>query len=62
LNAGAAKSVHAADLSPIPLSSKSLGVRCANVQQVQARLQRRIVVENISAYLRWRSLPQGMRC
>lgn len=57
-NAGASMSVHAADLLPIPFTSEALGVMCANVQQVQDRLQRPILVENLSAYLRWRTLPQ----
>lgn len=49
--------VHAADLLPIPFSSASLDVLCANVQQVQDRLKRRFVVENISSYLSWKPLP-----
>lgn len=49
--------VHAADLLPIPFSRTSLDVVCANVQQVQDRLKRRFVVENISSYLSWQALP-----
>ena len=48
--------VHAADLLPVPFSMDALNVMCANVQQVQERLNRRFLVENLSAYLRW--LPQ----
>jgi uncharacterized protein len=44
-------SVHAADLLPIAFNQASLGVLCANVQQVQDRLQRTILVENLSAYV-----------
>lgn len=44
-------SVHAADLLPIAFNQASLDVLCANVQQVQDRLQRTILVENLSAYV-----------
>lgn len=43
--------VHAADLLPIPFNSTSLDVLCTNVQHVQDRLQRTILVENLSAYV-----------
>jgi uncharacterized protein len=43
--------VHAVDLLPIPFNRVSLDVLCANVQQVQDRLQRSILVENLSAYV-----------
>jgi uncharacterized protein len=43
--------VHAADLLPIAFNQASLDVLCANVQRVQDRLQRTILVENLSAYL-----------
>jgi uncharacterized protein (UPF0276 family) len=49
----AGSTVHAADLLPIPFSSEALDVLCANVSQVQDRLQRALLVENLSAYLRW---------
>lgn len=52
--------VHAADLLPIPFSTESLDVLCANVSRVQDRLQRRFMVENLSAYLRW-NLPDTER-
>jgi uncharacterized protein (UPF0276 family) len=45
--------VHAADLLPLPFTNEALDVLCTNVQQVQDRLQRRFVVENLSAYLQW---------
>lgn len=51
--AGAA--VHAADLLPLPFTAEALDVLCANVQRVQERLQRRFMVENLSAYLQWMS-------
>jgi uncharacterized protein (UPF0276 family) len=43
--------VHAADLLPIPFNQAALDVLCTNVQRVQERLQRNILVENLSAYL-----------
>jgi uncharacterized protein (UPF0276 family) len=49
--------VHAADLLPIPFNRAALDVLCANVQQVQDRLQRRFMVENLSAYLAWQDHP-----
>ena len=49
--------VHASDLLPIPFSTEALNVLCANVQQVQDRLQRRFLVENLSSYLNWRPDP-----
>ena len=45
--------VHAADLLPIPFSDAALQVLCDNVQRVQDRLQRPLVVENLSAYVDW---------
>jgi uncharacterized protein len=43
--------VHAADLLPIPFTTEALHVMCANVQRVQERLQRPLLVENLSAYV-----------
>ena len=43
--------VHASDLLPLAFNQASLDVLCANVQQVQDRLQRTILVENLSAYI-----------
>lgn len=43
--------VHAADLLPIPFNTASLDVLCANVQRVQDRLKRQLLVENLSAYI-----------
>jgi uncharacterized protein len=43
--------VHAADLLPIPFNQAALDVLCANVQRVQDRLQRPLLVENLSAYV-----------
>lgn len=46
--------VHAADLLPVPSTHAALDAMCANVQRTQEALGRRIAVENLSAYLRWR--------
>ena len=43
--------LHAADLLPIAFTPGSLDILCANVQKVQERLGRPILVENLSAYL-----------
>ena len=45
--------VHGNDLLPIAHTPASLDILVANVQQVQERLQRPILVENLSAYLHW---------
>ena len=42
---------HAADLLPVAFTRASLDILCANVARVQDRLQRPILVENLSAYL-----------
>ena len=43
--------LHAADLLPIAFNPASLNILCANVQQVQDRLKRPLLVENLSAYV-----------
>lgn len=45
------QTVHAADLLPIPFSRSALDVLCDNVQRVQDRLRRPLLVENLSAYI-----------
>jgi uncharacterized protein (UPF0276 family) len=45
--------VHANDLLPIAFTAASLDIIAANVSHVQDRLRRPILVENVSAYLRW---------
>ena len=49
--------VHAADLLPIPFSAEAMEVLCNNVDQVQNRLQRQFMVENLSAYIAWAAAP-----
>ena len=43
-----------ADLLPLPMTEEALGIVCRHVDQVQACLKRRILVENPSTYLRFR--------
>jgi uncharacterized protein (UPF0276 family) len=50
----AGQTVHAIDLLPVPFTNGALNVMCANVQRVQDRLKRPIVVENLAAYLSWK--------
>jgi uncharacterized protein (UPF0276 family) len=45
--------LHAADLLPIPFTDESLDLMARHVDQVQQRLGRRILVENLSAYVGW---------
>jgi uncharacterized protein (UPF0276 family) len=45
--------LHAADLLPIPFTDESLALLVRHVDQVQQRLGRRLLVENISAYVGW---------
>jgi len=49
--AAGAPVLHANDLLPIAFTQASLDILCANVSQVQDRLKRPILVENLSAYL-----------
>jgi hypothetical protein len=56
VNAG---TTHACDLLPLPLHEQALSVLSTHINQVQDRLGRRFAVENISAYLRWKSLPRA---
>jgi uncharacterized protein len=45
--------LHASDLLPIAFTDAALDILVSNVQQVQDRLRRPILVENLSAYLQW---------
>jgi uncharacterized protein len=49
--------VHAADLLPLPFTEESLNLLCSHVDQVQNRLRRRFMVENLSAYIQWNAQP-----
>lgn len=50
---GGASVLHGSDLLPIAFTDASLDLMVSHVQQVQDRLRRPMLVENISAYLRW---------
>jgi len=45
---------HLNDLLPLPYTQEALDHLCARVVQVQDRLGRRLLVENVSSYLRYR--------
>jgi uncharacterized protein (UPF0276 family) len=45
--------LHANDLLPVAFTDAALEIMVANVQRVQERLRRPILVENLSAYLHW---------
>ena len=53
----AGKTIHGSDLLPLPHTPQALGVLCGNVGRVQDRLKRRLLVENATAYLSWKSEP-----
>ena len=44
---------HASDLLPLAFTEAALDILVANVQRVQERLRRPILVENLSSYLHW---------
>jgi len=50
-----------ADLLPLPLTEEALATVCAHVDQVQCSLQRQILIENPSSYLRYRhsTIPES---
>lgn len=48
-----AEPVHGNDLLPIAFTEAALAIMVANVQQVQDRLARPVLVENLSVYLHW---------
>jgi uncharacterized protein (UPF0276 family) len=52
---------HLGELLPLPYSEESLAVVCARVDEAQERLGRRLLVENVSAYVRFResTIPEG---
>lgn len=53
----AGKTIHGSDLLPLPCTQEALGVLCRNVGRVQDRLKRRLLVENATSYLNWKSDP-----
>jgi uncharacterized protein (UPF0276 family) len=55
--AGAGAPVHANDLLPIAFNEAALAIMVRNVEQVQERLRRPILVENLSAYVSFADEP-----
>lgn len=51
--------VHAADLLPLPFHGEALEVLCRNVHQVQERLGRALLVENLSSYFTFSGSDMG---
>jgi uncharacterized protein len=45
---------HLNDLLPLPFTDEALEAVCRHVDQVQTRLGRQMLVENVSSYLTWR--------
>ena len=52
---------HLNDLLPLPYTEEALGVVCDHIDEVQERLRRQILVENISSYIQFRqsTIPEG---
>jgi uncharacterized protein (UPF0276 family) len=52
---------HLNDLLPLPYTEEALDVVCDHIDQVQERLRRQILVENITSYLQFRhsTIPEG---
>ena len=50
---GAVEGGHFNDLLPLPLTRAALTLMCARVMQMQDVLQRRVLIENISSYVRF---------
>lgn len=52
---GALAGRHLNDLIPMPYSNEALELMCERVDTVQEFLGRRILIENVSSYLRWQN-------
>ena len=50
---GAITGRHLNDLLPLPLMQESLDLVCQRVDQLQEHLQRQVLIENVSSYLRF---------
>jgi uncharacterized protein (UPF0276 family) len=57
LSWSAVPGVHLPDLLPLPYTQESLAVVCRNVDAVQARIGRQLLVENPSTYLQYMESP-----
>ena len=51
---GAVDDRHLNDLLPLPLTQEALRLVCERIDRIQSLLQRRILLENVSTYLRYR--------
>lgn len=51
---GRVAGTHLNDLLPLPFTDESLDVVCRHVDQIQSRLGRQFLVENVSSYLTWK--------
>lgn len=58
---GSPQAVHASDLLPLAFTPASQDILVRNIQQVQDRLQRPILIENLSAYMAYEddSIPEA---
>jgi hypothetical protein len=54
LSWGAVEGRHLNDLLPLPYTEEALAHVCAHIAQVQDFLGRRLLIENISSYVRWK--------
>jgi uncharacterized protein len=52
---GALAGRHLNDLLPMPYSNAALNLMCERVDEVQEFLGQRILIENVSSYLRWQN-------
>ena len=55
----AAAGRHANDLLPLPFTHEAVVHAVANITRVQERLERRLLVENVSAYVTWPDADMG---
>lgn len=53
LSWGTIEGRHSNDLLPLPFNEEALTAVCNNIDAVQTRLKRKILIENISAYLKF---------
>jgi uncharacterized protein (UPF0276 family) len=61
LSWGRVGSRHLNDLLPLPYTEEALDVVCDHIDEVQERLHRQILIENISSYIQFRhsTMPEG---
>ncbi len=54
LSWGSVGARHLNDLVPLPYTEEALALVCCRIDELQQRLRRRILIENVSSYLRYR--------